>query len=254
LVGFAASSRTLRHALLFIYKLVINKLKKILQFIFVLLGIISCKAQEVNGIWMSYRNYTIEAGKVRTSGDEGVIIDFNNKTIGTINTDSTIQIKIDYKKSRIQFNSDTRYADFKVYGKDSIEIDFGENMMHVFRPLNLEYTISNKKEKLIEFLTQNKFQQINENISLNFKNEFHFYATMFDKINDKRFLESQISEFGYWFIKELKSNFFLVFTVEEIGEKNIYQIISLDNCRMELKPMQEYAFSVKNLTELKTCL
>ncbi|WP_299399122.1 hypothetical protein [uncultured Gelidibacter sp.] len=229
-------------------------MRKTLLIIFIVIGITSCKSQEVSGIWMSYNNRVIEDGQVTTTRDEGIIIDFDKQTIGNISTDSIIGVKIDFKESKIFLNSDTLNIHFKTYQKDSIEIDFGRNMMHVFRPINLEHKLTIDKDNIIEFLTQNKYKKINEYLSLNFLNDMHFYATLYDRKNDKRFLKSQIDKNGYWFVKELKGNFFLIFAVEEIGEQNIYQITKLTKCQMELKPMQEYGEWIIELTELKTCL
>ncbi|WP_146192598.1 hypothetical protein [Xanthomarina spongicola] len=229
-------------------------MRKTLQIIFMLIGLTSCKGQEVKGVWMSYKNRVIEEGKVTTSRDEGIIIDFDKQTVGNISSDSLVDVKIDFKESKIFLNSDTLNIDFKTFGKDSIQIDFGRNMMHVFRPLNLEHKLTTDKENIIEFLTLNEFKEINENLSLKFLKRLHFYATIFDRKNDKRFLESQIDTNGYWFIKELKGNFFLIFAVEEIGEQNIYQITEFTKCKMELELMQEYGEWINNLTELKTCL
>ncbi len=203
---------------------------------------------------MSYKNRIIEEGQVTTSRDEGIIIDFDKQTVGNIASDSIVNVKIDFKESKIFLNSDTLNIDFKTYRKDSIEIDFGRNMMHVFRPLNLEHNLTINKKDIIEFLTQNEFKKINEDLNLKFLKGLHFYATIFDRKNEMRFLESQIDTNGYWFIKELKGNFFLIFAVEEIGQQNIYQITKLTKCEMKLEPMQEYGEWITNLTELKTCL
>ncbi|WP_179317582.1 hypothetical protein [Winogradskyella undariae] len=227
-------------------------MKKVLQLIFIVIGLTSCKAQEVDGIWMSYNNRIIEEGKLTTSRDEGIIIDFDKQTMGKITADSMLQVKIDYTKSKILFSADSLNIDFKVFGKDSIEIDFERNMIHVFRPLNLKHKLEVDKNDIVQFLTKNEFQEINEDLSLKFRNELHFYSTMAGDKNDQRFLESRIDTNGYWSIEELKGNFFLIFAIEEIGEQNIYQITELTNCRMTLEPMQEYGYWIKNLTELKT--
>lgn len=59
---------------------------------------------------------------------------------------------------------------------------------------------------------------------------------------------------GYWYIKEIEQNYFLIFTVDQISGQNIYQIISIDDCKMELEQLQEPDFGNAKITELKTCL
>jgi len=59
---------------------------------------------------------------------------------------------------------------------------------------------------------------------------------------------------GYWLIKEIEQNFFLIFTLDQTADNNIFQIISIDDCRMELLQLQEPEFKNAKITELKTCL
>jgi len=230
-------------------------LKKVLQLIFIVIGLTSCKAQEVGGIWMSYKNYIIDINSMYTSGDEGVIIDFDHQTIGTIHTDSIIPIKLDFKQSKLFMKTDTLNVDFKVYGKDSVEIDFGRNMMHVFRPLNLNHKLSVDKSQIIDFLIDNDFEKINGTIDFGFSSKFFFRDEIFEKPNKKNALINKSwNDEGYWFVKEIKQNFFLIFTLDQTSGQNIYQIISLDECEMQLIQLQEAEFGIVKVTELKTCL
>ena len=231
-----------------------KQVKEILLLIFLVIGLTSCKSQEIDGVWMSYKNYVIDKDSGYTARDEGVLIDFDNQTIGIVDHDSIIPIRIDLNQSKLFMKSDTLNVSFKVFGKDSIEIDLGRNMMHVFRPLNLKRQLAVDKKNIITFLTQNKFNELNDSITLKFRKDLHYFSTMSNKKNEKRFLESRLDSNGYWFLKELKGNFFLIFAIEEVGDQNIYQITKLTDCKMELLPLQEYGFLIKNLTELKTCL
>ena len=190
-----------------------------------------------------------------TSGNEGVLIDFDNQTIGTIYSDSIVKIKIDLKKSKLFMTADTLKVDFKVFEKDSIEIDFGQNMMHVFRPLNLNHKLNTDKKRIKDFLVKNKFEKINGEIDIEFSDKFFFRDVMFEKPNKKNALINKSwDDEGYWLIKEIEQNFFLIFTLDQTTDKNIYQILSLDDCRMELLQLQEPEFGNAKITELKTCL
>lgn len=230
-------------------------MKKAVQLIFLVIGLTSCKAQEVSGIWMSYQNYVIDINSMYTSGNEGVLIDFDNQTIGTIYSDSIVKIKIDLKKSKLFMTADTLKVDFKVFEKDSIEIDFGQNMMHVFRPLNLNHKLNTDKKRIKDFLVKNKFEKINGEIDIEFSDKFFFRDVMFEKPNKKNALINKSwDDEGYWLIKEIEQNFFLIFTLDQTTDKNIYQILSLDDCRMELLQLQEPEFGNAKITELKTCL
>jgi hypothetical protein len=230
-------------------------LKKALQLIFIVIGLTSCEAQEVNGIWMSYQNYVIDTNSMYTSGNEGVLIDFDNQTIGTVNSDSIFKIKIDLKKSKLFMTADTLNVDFKVYRKDSIGIDFGQNMMHVFRPLNLNHKLNTEKELIKDFLIKNKFEKINGEIDIEFSDKFFFRDVMFEKpIKKNALINKSWDDEGYWLVKEIKQNFFLIFTLDQTTDQNIYQILSVAECKMELLQLQEAEFGNAKITELKTCL
>ena len=190
-----------------------------------------------------------------TSGNEGVLIDFDNQTIGTIYLDSIVQVKIDLKKSKLFMTTDTLKVDFKVFEKDSIEIDFGQNMMHVFRPLNLNHKLNTDKKRIKDFLVKNKFEKINGEIDIEFSDKFFFRDVMFEKpIKKNALINKSWNDEGYWLIKEIEQNFFLIFTLDQTTDKNIYQILSLDDCRMELLQLQVPEFGNAKITELKTCL
>ena len=230
-------------------------MKKILQILLLVFGLTSCQAQEVNGIWMSYQNYVIDINSMYTSGNEGVLIDFDNQTIGTIYSDSIVQIKIDLKKSKLFLTTDTLKVDFKVFEKDSIEIDFGQNMMHVFRPLNLNHKLNTDEKRIKDFLVKNKFEKINGEIDIEFSDKFFFRDVMFEKpIKKNALINKSWNDEGYWLIKEIEQNFFLIFTLDQTTDKNVYQILSLDDCRMELLQLQEPESGNAKITELKTCL
>lgn len=230
-------------------------MKKVLQLIFIVIGLTSCEAQEVDGIWMSYKNYVIDINSAYSSGDEGVLIDFDNQTIGTVHKDSIIQIRIDLKHSKLFMMTDTLNVDFNVYGKDSIEIDFGRNMMHVFRPLNLNHELSVDKGQITDFLVKNDFEKINGTIDIEFSDKFFFLDVMFEKPNKRNALINKSWEDeGYWFVKEIKQNFYLLFALDQTSDQNIYQIISMDKCVMRLEQLQDAKFGSAPITELKTCL
>ena len=230
-------------------------MKKALQLIFIVIGLTSCEAQEVNGIWMSYNNYVIDTNSGYTSGNEGVLIDFDNQTIGTINSDSIVSVKIDFKQSKLFMKTDTLNVDFKVYRKDSIEIDFGQNMMHVFRPLNLNHKLSVNKSQINDFLTKNNFEKINGGIDYTFSDKFFFRDDMFEKKKKRNaFINKTWNDEGFWYVKEIEQNYFLIFTLDQTSDQNIYQIISLNKCKMQLEQLQEADFGNAKITELKTCL
>ena len=203
---------------------------------------------------MSYNNRIIEYEKVTSSGVGG-IINFDKHNIGSIFSDSLVNVNINFNESKIYLKSDTINIDFKIYGKDSIEIDFGKNMMHVFRPLNLNHKLKTNKNEIKNFLIKNKLKKINGELDIEFSDKFFFRDVIYEKKNKKNTLINKSwNDKGYWLIKEIEENFFLIFTLDQISDDNIYQIISLDKCKMELLPLQGPKFLNVKITEIKTCL
>lgn len=203
---------------------------------------------------MSYNNRVINNNYWYASEDEGVILDFNNQTISTIQHDSIVSINIDFKKSKLSMKTDTLNVDFKVYKKDSIEIDFGRNMMHVFRPLNLDHKLSVNKSQINDFLFKNNFGKINDTIDVEFSDRYFFRDIEFEKTNKKNALINKSwNDEGYWYVKEIEQNFFLIFTLSQTSDQNIYQITSIDDCKLKFIQLQETEFRSSKLIELNAC-
>ena len=226
-------------------------MKKYILVILILIGHISCKEHgtQVTGIWMSYYDRVINQDKYHLSGGEGIIIDFDNSELGYIMTDSVFKIDIDYEKMQIIHMSDTSRV-FKIFKNDSIEWEISKNTMAVFRPLKLNHRLPISKDKIVEFLTNNCFDKIHTNIKIEFTSEEYPFA----KRQNIRKLNSTFSNrqsFGYWGVWEAKQNYFLFFNTESINDQNIYQIISLEEDKIVLEPLQEIEFKI---TELKTCI
>jgi len=200
---------------------------------------------------MSYNNRAIDSQKAFTTGSEGILLDFDKSELGYLMTDSVFKMDIDFKKMQLKNKSNTLKNDFRLFEKDSIEIELSENRVSVFRPLNLNHKLDIQKNKIIDFLTNNCFEKINEYLKIEFTNDLY----PFEKRQNIRKLNSTFhnrrQSIGYWGIKEIEGNYFLFFNSESINDQHIYQIITLEENKINLKPIQETEF---NLTELKTCL
>ncbi|AMC10288.1 hypothetical protein Lupro_03025 [Lutibacter profundi] len=226
-------------------------MKKLLL-IFTAIGIISCKEKNVVGVWMSYNDRVIDYNKSFVGGQSGYVIDFDNNNWSHMLSDSVKRVNFDFKRKFFQIFPDTTSYDFKIYKKDSIEIELFENTMSVFRPLNLNYKINRTKKQIFDFLTQNKFENIRDSTSIEFSESFH----RFDKNKELRLLKGNSFNspiIGYWYLGEIHQNYFLFFTIDDCLEHNIYQIKSLENDRLLLKKIQENDL-IFGLNELKTSL
>lgn len=228
-------------------------MKKTLQLIILGILLTSCKSHDVDGIWMSYNDRVINTDFAYSSTIEGFLIDFDKKEFGRFDSDSIMKIDIDFTKKQLKSKSDTLKVDFRVFKKDSIEIELSENTMSVFRPLDLNHKLSIKKNQIRDFLIKNDFDKINGEIDIKFSDEFFFRDVMFEKQNKKYALINRSwDDEGYWFVKEIEQNFFLIVALDQTADQNIYQILSVNECKMELLQLQESKFGNAKITELKT--
>ena len=116
-------------------------MKKVLQLIFIVIGLTSCKAQEVDGIWMSIDDRVIDKHPSFSSGMRGMIIDFDKSEIKGVLSDSTYKFEKRHKEIKIVHTSDSIIFPYKVFKKDSIEIEIAKNTITVFKRLKFNYPL-----------------------------------------------------------------------------------------------------------------
>jgi hypothetical protein len=132
LVGFAASSRTLRHALLFIYKLVANNMKKTLQIIIILLFLNSCIQETETKItlitsetpWVGYKDFYFQKELIICGSNSSSEIILTEK----LNENDEIHSGLDKTDNRFIYSTrPDKAGDFKIKGKvitNGIESEF----------------------------------------------------------------------------------------------------------------------------------
>ena len=222
-------------------------MKKLL-IIIILFGVNSCQKKELSGVWMSYNDEIININSSWSGNISGLIIDFDKSKIGNIQSDSMKFINIDFENN--QLRTDNSKIDFKLFGKDSIKIEFYENTISVFHPLDLSHKISQSKNQIEKFLITNDFESISNSLKIDFLETSYQYDNLGILKNLRSNLLKDNSARGYWFVGEIRKNFFLFFNLIESGERNIYQILSIDKNVLKLKPIAENDF-VRNVNELK---
>ncbi len=226
-------------------------MKKVLQLIFIVIGLTSCKAQEVNGIWISIDDRVIDEHDAYSSGMWGMIIDFNKSEIYSIVSDSTYKFEKRLKEIKIVHETDSIVYPYRVFKKDSIEIEIAKNTITVFKQLNFNYPLESTKSEIVDFLTGNCVRKFGDSIEVKFTKDYH----PLDKNKELRIIETIWNNsrplVGNWSIGEINKNFFMFISIEDTTEENIYQITSISGNTIRLKPIKENYYE---LTELKTCL
>ncbi len=237
-------------------------MKTFICILLITVGLTNSYGQELDGVWMSYNNRRANPNKASSGlGMCGLILDFQKSELGHYIKDTIIDIKTDFRRHKIKTNISHKKLKFKLFGKDSLEIIFNKeaNMATVFRPLDLSHKLDISKDELVDFLINSKFIPLNS-IEFDFTNEPDYYEKISNKPKTKkRFLNSSRDNPSYWFLKKIKDNYFLIVSLDIISE-NIYQIISISDNEIILKPLQEdYPLTGilglnSGLLELKTCL
>ncbi|MEL7122586.1 MAG: hypothetical protein AAFO07_24280, partial [Bacteroidota bacterium] len=189
-----------------------------------------------------------------TTGREGFFIDFDRNRFGMLGADSTAQVEIDFEKRILKaIHHENLIMPFSTLNKDSVEIDMGENVMHVFRKLDLNLKTERTKEEITEYLEERCIDSI-QGYKLKFTSEQFFREKIFEKPHRKNNLWNENWEdAGFWFVDKYNDQAFLIFSIGQTERKNIFQIISISENGIELKHLQEDGI-LKNVRKIKTCL
>ncbi|UJH68387.1 hypothetical protein [Allomuricauda sp. SCSIO 65647] len=220
-----------------------------------LIGLISCEAQKLEGVWLDYnpREFIHDSIHGITSGTEGFFIDFDNHRLGMLGADSTAKVQIDYDNQILKaLYHDEFELTFSTLNQDSVEIDMGENVMHVFRKLDLSHKTGLTKEEITQFLGQKCIDSV-QGYKLDFTLE-QFYRDKFLELPHRRnnLWNHNREDFGFWIVDKYMGNAFLVFSIGQTERKNIFQIVSISDSEIELKHLQEDGI-LKTVQKLKTC-
>jgi hypothetical protein len=233
-------------------------LKRAFIILFILNGLTNSFGQKLDGVWMSYKNQIIDSNRVYTNRGEGILIDFDNSTVGHIGSDTLIEVKFIFKKKKVKlkFEGIKGKEKLKKYGNDSLEMDSGHNMAHIFRKLDLNHKLNKTIQEVSSFLLNNKFEPLNDYTEIEFTSDQYWIDKILGEKSKKLNLLNHTWEQdnGFWYLKEVQENLFLIFTLGQVEKINIYQILEIKRNGLKLKPLQETDFGLKNITELKTCL
>lgn len=232
-------------------------MKKVI-IILLLFGFFNSQGQELDGVWMSYKNQIIDSSRAYTSGGEGILIDFDNSTMGHISSDTLIDVNFTFKKNKVKLKVEgiRGKGKLKKNKNGSLEMDSGRNMADVFQKLDLSHEQGMSIQEVTDFLIKNRFEPLNDYMDIEFTMDQYWHDKWLEKKRERLNLLNHTweNDNGFWYLKEIYGNYFLVFTLGQVEKKNIYQILDVNKDGLSLKPLQETDFGLKNITELKTCL
>ena len=207
---------------------------------------------------MSYNNRIIDSSITYSKGGEGILINFDNSTMGHIGSDTIINVHLTFKMKKVKLKVEgiKGKGKLKKFGNDSLEMDSGRNMVDVFRKLDLNNELNMSLEEVIDFFVKNRFEPLNDFMDIKFTRDKYWKDKWLARGRERLNLLNHTweNDSGFWILKEIDKNYFLVFTLGQVEKQNFYQILDINEKSIKLKPLQETDFGLKNITELKTCL
>lgn len=207
---------------------------------------------------MSYNNRIIDSSIAYSKGGEGILINFDNSTMGHIGSDTIINVHLTFKMKKVKLKVEgiKGKGKLKKFGNDSLEMDSGRNMVDVFRKLDLNNELNMSLEEVIDFFVKNRFEPLNDFMDIEFTRDKYWKDKWLARGRERLNLLNHTweNDSGFWILKEIDKNYFLVFTLGQVEKQNFYQILDINEKSIKLKPLQETDFGLKNITELKTCL
>ena len=200
---------------------------------------------------MSINDRVIDDNYAYSSKLWGILIDFDKSKISSIRSDSTYIFQKGLKEIKIIQKTDSIIYPYRIYENDSIEIEISKNTISVFKPLNFDNPIESTKSEIVDLLSTNCVRKFEDSIEVKFSKDYH----PLDRNKERRMIETIWNNsrplLGNWSVGEINKNFFLFISIEDTTEENIYQITSIKDNTIKLKPLKENYYK---LTKLKTCL
>jgi hypothetical protein len=228
-------------------------MKKVIIIFIFLIGSMLVRAQEMNDLWIS--NSTIlQNGNTTKNGVEGkILMDLGINKIEYINADTKIDISSNRKKTKLKIRGVKGKFRIQKQGQNKLVLITSKNSSHVFERLDLTHKLNMSKKELSDFLIKQQCDLVGE-IKGQFTKEQFFLDKKAKKPTSRyQFINFSERDNGYWYIKTIKGNAFLIFNTAQKEKENIFQIIEVKVNGFKLLPLQEQN-SLSDLTWIKACL
>jgi len=211
------------------------------------------KGQGMNGLWMSNKDILQNENATKNSIEGKILLDLDTNKIGHINADAKLEISSNRKKTKLKIKGVKGKFKIQKPNQNKLVLKAYNNTNYVFEKLDLRHKLNMSQKELREFLIKQQCDLI-QGIKGQFTNEQFFL----DKKAKKPIIRYQFINFserdnGYWYIKTIKGNSFLVFNTAQKEKENIFQIIEVKVNGFKLLPLQKQN-SLSDLTFIKACL
>lgn len=228
-------------------------MKNVSLLFFVLFYTTICCSQQLKGVWVSNKKFSNKKISNKPNDNGGIIIDFDTKTMSSFLDNSTKQIKVNRKETKIKIEGQKGKYIVKSNISGTLVLIGPKKTLHKFKIINKVGALNMGTQELESYLVNQQCGLI-QGLKVQFTKE-QFFLDKKAKQPLKRFqlINYTTRDNGYWYFKKYKKNVFFVFTTEKNTPENILQILEIDLKGFRLNQL-ESDNNIKNLTEIKTCL
>ncbi len=220
-------------------------MKKITSLIICLASISTCFSQNLDGAWLS-------VAKKNSKEKTNIVLDFDTNSIGSIHTNKKGKISVNKKQTKIKADGLKGKLQVLNVSQNALQLK-GKNSTYSFKRMDSKSNIKLDHKELNSFLVDQFCDEI-QGIKSQFTKEQFFLDKKSKKPHRRnQFINYTNRDNGYWFIKKMNGYAFLVLTTGKNERENIFQLTSLSLNGIKLKQLQN-SRSIKNLTQVKTCL
>ncbi|TVZ17280.1 hypothetical protein [Maribacter sp. MAR_2009_72] len=136
---------------------------------------------------------------------------------------------------------------------NTLEVLGSKNTKYILKQLDLSHPIDWNENDIMDFIID---QQCNPvyGVDLKFINQpYHDGGHVNSKGVNYSLLNQDNGNTGYWFVRKIESNAFIVLNLGKKEPESIFQITSITLNGLKFQPIQEYK-ELQNLRLITTCL
>lgn len=228
-------------------------MKRLVFLLLILITHHGIHGQKINGLWLSHVN-SLEKEYPSIDGNEGkIIVDFDQNTIGYLNTDKKSKISSNKKQTKLKIKGVKGKLRIQKQSKDKIVLKDSKNISYIFERLDLSHKLQINAKEIRDFVLTQQCDLV-DGIKGKFTKEQFFIDKKAKKPHTRyQFINFSQRDNGYWYVKTIKKNTFFILNTAQNETENIFQVTAIKVNGITLRPLLA-TNSRKDFTWFKACL
>lgn len=228
-------------------------MRQILGLLVFIMTLTTTSAQEIRGTWLVDHGGFADNISPKIIGSSRMMIDFDTKLISDFDTKEAYPILIKSKKGRIKAKGKKGKLMYMKTTHNTILVQGPSNTKYNLKKLEFLHGIDWSKEDIEDFIIEQQCNTTN-GLALKFMNQ-PYSPVGGSNFNRDYFSLSNKStgRTGYWFVRKIEGNAFIVIMLGDNEPESIFQITSITLNGLKLQPVLEYK-QLKDLKLITTCL